>query len=286
MIVALFIGMAALGAGDTIVTGPVETVAEGFKFTEGPVWLPTGDLIFSDIPADTIYKADRSIFRHPTNNTNGQTLDQEGRVIACEHSARRVVRIEKDGKTTILADSFEGKKLNSPNDAVVRSDGAIFFTDPPYGIPVGQKQELQFQGVYMISPSGAIKALGRDFLKPNGIALSLDEKTLYVADTDGNHVRAFDLADDGTASNGRVFCELPKPDGLRLDQKGNIWCTADDGVRVFTPAGALLHTVKVPQIPANCAFGGADGKTLYITARTGLYKVRCTTPGAAVPIRK
>ena len=285
MFAVLFIGAAALAAAENLVTGPVELVVDGFIFTEGPVWLTTGELVFSDIPKNRIYKADKSVFREPSNNSNGLVLDTEGRLIACEHGSRTVTRTEKDGKITVLAESFEGTKLNSPNDATVRKDGTIFFTDPPYGI-AKELQELSFQGVYTISPDGKLNAVARDFIKPNGIGLSPDEKTLYVADTEGSHIRAFDVAADGTLSNDRKFCDLPYPDGLSVDQKGYVWCTAEDGVRVLNPKGELVHTVVVPEGPANCGFGDADGKTLYITARKGLYKVRCATPGLGFPADK
>lgn len=275
---SLLVLSSIVAAAEDVVVGDVETVAEGFIFTEGPVWLPSGELIFSDIPANTIFKADKTVFRNPSGNSNGLAVDKQGRLIACEHGNRRVSRTEKDGTVISLAETFEGKKLNSPNDAVVRSDGAIFFTDPPYGISVEQ-QELPHQGVYMIAADGRLKLLISDFKRPNGIGLSPDEKTLYVADTEGNHIRAFDLAEDGTVTNGRVFCELPHPDGMAVDVRGYVWCTAEDGTRVFTPKGEWVHTVVTPQGPANCGFGDRDGKTLYITARKGLYKVRCANPG-------
>ncbi|GMV92906.1 MAG: gluconolactonase [Candidatus Hydrogenedentota bacterium] len=276
--IASILILAAVAAPEDYVTGPVETVAEGFQFTEGPVWLTSGELVYSDIPADTIFRTDKSVFRKPSGKSNGLTLDQEGRLIACEHWNHRVSRTEDDGTIVTLADTYEGKKLNSPNDAVVRSDGTIYFTDPPYGLE-GREQELPHQGLYSIAPDGTLTLLVDDFIKPNGIGLSPDEKTLYVADTEGLEIRAFDVAEDGSLSNGRVFCDLPYPDGMAIDTKGNVWCTAEDGVRVFTPAGELVHTVVAPQAPANCTFGGNDGKTLYITARTGLYKVGVVTSG-------
>lgn len=277
MIASLCLGVAFIAAAETVTTGNVELVASGFTFTEGPVWY-NGELLFTDIPQNRIHKADKSVFREPSNNANGLVLDTQGRLIACEHGSRTVTRTEKDGTITTIAAEFEGKKFNSPNDATVRSDGTIFFTDPPYGLG-DRPKELDYQGVFAILPSGKINVVGADFIKPNGIGLSPDDKTLYVADTEGKHIRAFDLAPDGSVSNGRVFCELPSPDGLSVDQKGYIWCTAEDGVRVYNPKGELVHTVVVPEGPANCGFGDADGKTLYITARTGLYKVRCLTPG-------
>lgn len=267
-------------ATEEFVTGPVEIVAEGFQFTEGPVWLPSGGLIFSDIPADTIYRGDKTVFRKPSGKSNGLTLDKEGRLIACEHWNRRVTRTEKDGSITVVADAFEGKKLNSPNDVVVRSDGTVFFSDPPYGL-AGRQQEQPGAGVYAVAPDGKIARLIDDFEKPNGLAFSPDENTLYVADTekDGGHIRAFDVAPDGSLSNGRLFCKVPGPDGMKVDERGYVWCAADNGVRVFSPAGESVFTLATPQGPANCAFGDVDGKTLYVTARTGVYKVRCAYRG-------
>lgn len=262
--------------------GPVETVAEGFIFTEGPVWLPDGTLLFSDIPANKIFRGDKTVFRDPSGQSNGLTLDREGRLIAAEHLNRRVTRTEADGSVVVVADRFEGKRFNSPNDVVVRADGAIFFTDPPYGLPGGlggPNAELDFSGVYAVLPGAAPKVLVKDFKKPNGLTLSPDEKILYVADTEGGHIRAFDLAEDGSVSNDRLFCELPGPDGIKTDTAGNIWATASDGVRVIAPDGALLQTIEFPQNPANCAFGGADGKTLYVTARRAVYKVATTVAG-------
>ncbi|NUM56573.1 MAG: SMP-30/gluconolactonase/LRE family protein [Candidatus Hydrogenedentes bacterium] len=285
MITSLCLGVAIFAAAETVTTGPVELVADGFVFTEGPVWIPSGGLVFSDIPANRIYRVDKTIFREPSNNSNGLVIDTQGRLIACEHGSRSVTRTEKDGTITTIASTFDGKKLNSPNDATVRADGTIFFTDPPYGVKQ-EERELDFQGVYAILPDGRVSSVAPDFIKPNGIGLSPDGNTLYVADTEGSHIRAFDVAKDGSLSNNRVFCELPHPDGMAIDQKGYVWCTAGDGVRVYSPKGELVHTVVVPQVPANCGFGDADGMTLYITARTGLYKVRCATPGLGFPAGK
>ena len=280
----LMIAAALLGAGDELTTGPVEMIAGGFKFTEGPLWVPGEGLIFSDIPADTIYAFNKealskpmsekeaefakAVFRKPSGKSNGLTLDEQGRLIACEHWNRRVTRTEKDGSVTVVADAYEGKKFNSPNDVVVRSDGTVFFTDPPYGLE-GREAELDWAGVYAVSPEGTVKLLAKDFSRPNGLAFSKDEKVLYIADTEGKHIRAFDVAADGALSNGRVFCELPGPDGMKVDVRGNVWCTASDGVRVFNPKGELLRTVEFPEVPANCAFGDDDYLTLYVTARKG-----------------
>jgi gluconolactonase len=260
------------------VSGEVETVAEGFEFTEGPVWFPPEGLIFSDINADTIYRADKSAFRKPSGKSNGLTTDAQGRLIACEHWNRRVTRTDADGRVVVIADSFRGKKLNSPNDVIVRSDGTVFFTDPPYGLE-GRGSDLGFSGVYAVSPASEITLLLDDFVKPNGLALSPDERTLYIADTAEFHVRTFDLAADGSVSNGRVYFEVKHPDGIKVDVEGNVWCAAGDGIRVYDTLGNLAATVAFPQMPANCAFGDPDMKTLYVTARTAVYKVRSTVSG-------
>lgn len=279
MWISVLILDACLGAADAgALHGPVETVAEGFEFTEGPVWLPGEGLIFSDIPADTIYRADKSVFRKPSGKSNGLTLDPQGQLIACEHWNRRVTRTRADGQIEVVADAFEGKALNSPNDVVVRSDGTIFFTDPPYGLE-GREPALDFSGVYAVRPTGEIAALVRDFVKPNGLAFSPDEQTLYIADTELGHLRAFDVAADGTLSNDRVFCTVERPDGLKVDTEGRIWCTSQTGIEVFSPAGQPVAHIEFPQRPANCAFGGDDSQTLYVTARTGVYRIRVAAPG-------
>lgn len=265
----------------------LEKVADGFQFTEGPVWNPAGFLLFSDIPANQIVKfvpgAAPTAFRTPSGNSNGLTYDRAGRLLACEHSNRRVTRQEADGSLTVLASSYDGKKLNSPNDIVVRSDGTIYFTDPPYGIREEQK-ELPFQGVYKISPEGKLTLLAQDFDRPNGIALSPDEKTLYVDDSARLHVRAFAVAPDGSISHGRILAELKSarqgvPDGMKVDRKGNLYVTGPGGVWVFDKRGKHLGTILMAELPANCGWGDADYRTLYLTARTGLYRIRLKIPG-------
>jgi gluconolactonase len=265
----------------------LEKVADGFQFTEGPVWNPAGFLLFSDIPANQIVKsvpgAAPTAFRTPSGNSNGLTYDRAGRLLACEHSNRRVTRQEADGSLTVLASSYDGKKLNSPNDIVVRSDGTIYFTDPPYGIREEQK-ELPFQGVYKISPDGKLTLLAQDFDRPNGIALSPDEKTLYVDDSARLHIRAFDVAPDGSISHGRILAELKSarqgvPDGMKVDRKGNLYVAGPGGVWVFDKRGKHLGTILMAELPANCGWGDADYRTLYLTARTGLYRIRLKIPG-------
>jgi sugar lactone lactonase YvrE len=266
----------------------VEKVAGDFKFVEGPVWSPEGYLLFSDIPANQIIKyvpdSAPAIFREPSGNSNGLTYDRSGRLLICEHTNRRVTRLEADGQLTVLAESYEGKRLNSPNDIVAHSDGTIFFTDPPYGIPQGEKQELTFQGVYKISPDGKLTLLADDFERPNGVALSPDERTLYVDDTARAHVRAFHIERDGSISNGRVLAELKSdrkggPDGMKVDRKGNLYVTGPGGVWVFNKAGRHLGTIVTSELPANCSWGEKDFRTLYLTARTGLYKIRLRVSG-------
>ncbi len=278
----LLLSALVLGAEAGFLAGEVELVADGFQFTEGPLWLPSGELIFSDIPADTIYRGNKTVFRHPSGQSNGLTLDLEGRLIAAEHKNRRVSRTNADGTVETLADRYDGKRFNSPNDVIVRSDGMVFFTDPPYGLEGGlggPNDELGFSGVYAVTLAGDVKLLVKDFKRPNGLALSPDEKTLYIADTQAGHIRAFDVAADGALSNDRVLCAIRGPDGMKVDVKGNIWCTGGAGVEVFSPSGETLQSIRFPQAPANCTFGDDDGKTLYVTARTGVYKVRTTAEG-------
>jgi gluconolactonase len=262
----------------------VEKLAGDFKFLEGPVWLPEKKtLVFSDIPASKLmqWTADKGVteFRS-SENANGNTLDNEGRLVTCQHTGRNVVRTETDGKITVLVDSHDGKKLNSPNDAVVKRDGTLWFSDPPYGVPRGQSKEQEGNWVYRFDPSAKKTTIvSRDFDMPNGLAFSPDEKRLYIADSGkGQRVGAFDVKEDGTLS-AAVWWAEGGSDGLRVDAKGNIYTTARDGVRIYSPAGKRLATITIPEHPANCAFGGDDFQTLYVTARTGLYAVKLKVPG-------
>ena len=267
----------------------IEKLAGGFQFTEGPVWVPDGYLLFSDIPANSIYKwrpnMEPEVFRKPSGHANGLTLDREGRLLACEHDGR-LSRTEKDGSIVSIADHFDGKRLNSPNDIAVKSDGSIYFTDPPYGLPeqkVGK--ELPFNGVFRLD-SGTLKLLDDSFERPNGIAFSPDERVLYVDDSSRGHIQAFDVASDGLLENGRVFAELRNPseegvpDGMKVDVEGNVFCTGPGGIWVLEPSGELLGVLRFPEIPANLAWGDPDLKTMYVTARTGLYRRRVNTGGS------
>ncbi len=272
----------------------IERVATGFRFTEGPIWFAEEKyLLFSDIPANRILKltADRQVttFRQSSGNSNGLTRDGEGRLIACEHGNRRVTRTEKDGSITVLADTFQGRRLNSPNDVVVKSDGSIYFTDPPYGIKPDQQEQL-IQGIYRLSPgSKELTVVAADFERPNGLAFSCDEKKLYIDDSsERRHIRVFDVRHDGLLWNGKIFhdmnvAESGSPDGMKVDISGHIYCTGAGGVWVFDSEGNHLGTVVTPEKPSNCAWGDDDLKSLYITARTSVYKVRVNTPGIKMP---
>jgi gluconolactonase len=283
----------------------IEKLAGGFKFTEGPVWLPAGHLLFSDIPTRRIIKwtpdGKIAVFREPgdhpgsdrfvssTFDSNGLTLDRQGRLTMCEPTERRVTRLENDGRLTVLADKYEGKRFNSPNDLVYKSDGALYFTDPPYGLPKGDTdpgKELDFNGVFRLA-GDRLQVVIKDLLRPNGLAFSPDEKYLYVAHSDFARKlwMRYEVKADGTVANGRVFFDVTSstedglPDGMKVDQEGNVYGTGPGGVWIFSPAGKHLGTIKPPEVPANCAWGDADGRTLYMTARTGLYRIRLKVPG-------
>jgi gluconolactonase len=268
--------------------GDPELVVSGFQFLEGPVWHPDGYLLFSDIPASRIYKWSGGTFetwRDPTGNSNGLTLDRERRLIACEHSGRRVSRVA-DGTIEPLAEYYNGKRLNSPNDVVVRSDGIVYFTDPPYGIEPDQREQ-PCNGVYRVLTDGTLELLLDDFDRPNGLAFSPDESTLYVDDSPRRHVRAFDVRPDGALTNSRVIADMDhpqsgSPDGMKVDQEGNLYVTGATGVWVFEPDGTHLGVIATPERPANCAWGDDDLSTLYITARTSLYRIRTKVPGLPV----
>lgn len=274
----------------------VAKLAGDMMFTEGPTWIKAGGyLVFSDIPKDELKKwsasAGVSVFRSPSHNTNGNTTDLAGRLLSCEHSGRRVAILDGDGKLKTLVDSFEGKKLNSPNDVVVKSDGTVWFTDPEYGLktnPATKQKEGKEQAgnfVYRHDPkTGRTTAVVRDFVQPNGLAFSPDEKKLYVADSGApKHIRVFNVAANGTVSGGTVFCTLDKgaPDGIRVDRDGRVWTSSGDGVQIFGADGRLIGRILLPESAANLCFGGADGKTLFMTARKSLYSVAVSVTGAS-----
>jgi len=282
----------------------VEKLAGGFTFIEGPVWRPNGVLWFSDVVGNVVrqWSPDGKVIEilrpggydgHSLpaggfNGPNGSTRSTDGSVVLCQHGNRRIVRIDSKLTITTVVDNFEGKKLNAPNDLVYRSDGSLYFTDPPYGLPKGDDdptKELPFNGVFKLS-NGTLQVLVKDMTRPNGLAFSPDEKTLYVANSDDNYRiwMRFDVNADGTLRNGRVFADVSAepeeglPDGMKIDSLGNIWATGPGGVWVFTPDGKHLGTIKPPEQPANCAWG-EDGKTLFMTAVTGLYRIRTSVAG-------
>ncbi len=282
---------------------PVEKLFTGTRWSEGPVYFAdTDQLVWSDIPNNRMLRwtpdGNVSVFRQPSNFSNGNTRDREGRLLSCEHGTRRLTRTELDGSITVLAERYQGKRLNSPNDVVVKSDGTIWFTDPPYGIITdyeGYKAPQEQAGcyVYRLDPmSGTLDVVADDFGKPNGIAFSPDEKTLYVADTSfshdpkGNHhIRCFDVMDGRRLGKGRVFAEIKEGffDGFRLDNDGRVWTSAHKGVECYGPSGALLGRIVIGELVSNVCFGGPRRNRLFITALSGLYSVYLAVNGALRP---
>jgi gluconolactonase len=296
-------------------TAAVEKLAGGIGFGEGPVWDRKGGyLLFSDIPGNAVMKWSTSgglaVFRKPVFTgsalkgaqvgTNGLTLDGQGRLVAAEHGYRRISRTEKDGTIVTLAERYEGKRLNSPNDLVVAKNGDIYFTDPDFGLrsilggdvggadPPGlaKARELSFSGVYRLTPQGKLDLVVKDLPAPNGLAFSPDEKKLYVNNSRPEKLwMVYDVKADGALANGKVFADMTKdpamggPDGMKIDKSGNIFSTGPGGIVILSPQGKHLGTIGFPEIPANLAWGDADGKTLYVTARTGLYRIRTNVEG-------
>jgi gluconolactonase len=283
----------------------IEKLAGGLVFTEGPVWIHAGGyLLFSDVPGNAIYKwtpgGKVSDFRKPVFpgqfpqgafiGPNGQTLDKQGRLLTCEHAGRRIVRAEKNGALTTVVERYQGKRFNSPNDLVFRSNGDLYFTDPPYGLSKQDDdpaKEIKFNGVFRLTARGQLETVVENMTRPNGLAFSPDEKKFYVSNSDPARKvwMVFDVAGDGKLANGKVFFDVTAntadglPDGMKVDTRGNLYCTGPGGVWVFSPQGKHLGTIAPPETPANCAWGDADGKTLYITARTGLYRVKLNIEG-------
>jgi gluconolactonase len=283
--------------------GRVERLWTGGRWCEGPAWFGGGRyLVWSDIPNDRMLRWDEtdgsvSTFRAPAMNSNGNTVDRQGRLVTCEHRGRRVTRTEHDGRITVLADRHGGSRFNSPNDAVVKSDGSVWFTDPPYGILSdyeGDAGESEIGGAHVWridAATGAVTVVADDFDKPNGIAFSPDERRLYVADTgashdpDGpRHIRAFDVAEDGRLSRGGVFavCEAGLFDGFRVDTAGRVWTSAGDGVHCYEPDGTLTGKILIPELVANVAFGGPKLNRLFICGTTSLYACYLTVRGVSL----
>ncbi len=279
-------------------TSRLERIAEGFTWAEGPVWF--GDhqcLLFSDIPSQRIMRWSEdglSVFRARNNFNNGNTRDRQGRLIGCRHGTRDVVRTEHDGSLTVLAAEYGGAKFNSPNDVVVSRDGSVWFTDPTYGIISSfegyrSAPEQSARNVYRLSPEGALDVVVSDFVQPNGLCFSPDERVLYIAESGASHdetvppvIRRFDVTETGGLRGGEVFATIDDgfPDGMRCDEAGNLWSSARDGVHCFAPDGTLLGKILVPECVANLCFGGPRGHTLFITATTSVYRTFVDVKGA------
>ena len=266
----------------------VEKIAGGFQFVEGPVWNSEGYLLFSDINGNTVYKwsdaGGAEIFLTPSGKSNGLALDADNRLLLAQHAKRRVARLDADGAETALAAQFEGKKLNSPNDLAVKSDGAIYFTDPPWGISNSQR-ELDFDGIYRLNPAGALFLLDKSVRYPNGICFSPDESKLYVDNSSGLEIFVWDVIGDSTIANKRLFYKMPgngAADGMKVDTTGNLYCAGPMAVWIFTPDGTLLDKIPVPETPTNLNWGGPERNVLYITASTSLYRIALNATGTDV----
>jgi len=281
----------------------VETLFTGTRWGEGPVWFgDAGCLLWSDIPNNRILRwvegVGVSIYRQPSSYSNGNTRDLQGRLVTCEHGGRRVTRTEYDGRITVIADSYKGKLLNSPNDVVVKSDGTIWFTDPPYGILTDYEggraeSEIGANNVFRFDPrNGDLSVVADDFVKPNGLAFSLDESILYVSDTAQSHddrgvhhIRALAVKEGNRLAGGKVFAEIAPgmSDGFRLDEQGNVWTSAGDGVHCYSPSGELLGKVRIPEVVANVTFGGPRKNRLFVAGATSLYSVYLACRGIQSP---
>lgn len=284
------------GVSDLVGDGQLETLAEGFQFTEGPLWLPDDSLLFQDIKAERTYRrfagGSVSTLREGTGAANGQTFGPDGRIYFCEQNGRRISAMTADGsRVETIAETWSGQRLNSPNDIVCRSDGLLFFTDPPYGV-APEDRSLHFQGVYSFGADGQPRLLADDFEKPNGLAFSPDEQTLYVCDTARYHVRAFHVESSGDLSVGssRVFATLDPespggPDGMKVDREGRVYVAVAQGVWVFEPGGKLLGIIAVPKRPSNLAWCGADAKTLAITAVDAVHRIQLRVEGVRPPFQ-
>ena len=266
----------------------LERIATGFGFTEGPVWDPSGFVYVSDEEQNKIYRAYPDGHREELialGDPDGNTYDKEHKLIDCASVLRAIIRIEANGKYAVLAERFEGKRLNSPNDVVIGPDGAIYFTDPTLDLPAGEKQEIPFQGVYRLDSKGEVRLLTKELTQPNGLAFTPDGKKLYVDDSEQRNIRVYDFHPDGTVSNGRIFgseagpAKSGVPDGIKVDKNGNLYVTGPEGIWVWDTEGHHLGTIVMPEQPANLAWGDPDYGTLYITATKSLYRLKTNARG-------
>ena len=273
-------------------TTEAERLATGFVFTEGPLWHPEGFYYFVDVRASMLYRIapgrPHEVVREKTGGGNGTTFDLDGRLVLCEGDNRRVSRRGAEGRFEVLVDRFEGKRLNRPNDVVCKSDGAIYFTDPGLRVPFAER-EVPHAGVYRVDPDGAVSLIA-DFEYPNGLAFSPDERKLYVANTRwAQYIHELELDAHGRMVRRRIFADMSSdetdgvPDGMKVDVEGRVYCTGPGGTWVFTPDGARLGIIRTPEVPANLAFGGADLRTLFLTARSSVYTLRVRVPGQPHP---
>ena len=277
------------GEGSIVPDGAeVKKLFGGLGFVEGPAADQTGNVFFTDIPRSRIHKVsvdgELSTFRENSGGANGLMFDAQNRLVACEGDNRRMTRTEADGSITVLAERFDNKLLNSPNDLTIAGDGGIYFTDPRYGNRSNMEQPVE--GVYHIAPDGTITRVIDDLVRPNGILLTADNKTLYVMDNGTDEVFAYTVQPDGSLTEGRKLADVPGPDGLTMDVQGNLYITASTGIVVLSPEGEELTTIPVPEVPANCTFAGPEDRTLYITARTSLYSIRLNIPGQPRPSKQ
>ena len=272
-----------------------ERLATGFQFTEGPLWHPDGYLLFVDIRTSRIFRlepgGEPELFREDSGESNGMTFDSQGRLVVCEMINQQVTRREDDGSYTVLANSWNGQRLNRPNDVVGRSDGSLYFTNPGRERLDPSQVDMQFNSVHRVKPDGTVDMVVPGIEYPNGIAFSPDESILYVANTrPGQYILAFDIDDSGDVCGVRHFADMPSetatngvPDGMKVDVEGRVYCTGPDGCWVFDPSGELIGIIRLPEYPANCGWGGPDNRTMFFTANTSVYSLRMTTPGTRIP---
>ena len=278
----------------SIVESPeAERLATGFVFTEGPLWHPEGYLLFVDVRRSLVFRLtpgdEPVVMRDNSGGSNGLTFDPQGRLIVCEGDNRRVTRMEADGAYTPIAERWQGKRLNRPNDVVCRSDGSIYFSNPGGRLDPSER-ELDFSGVHRIAPDGSVTAVATDLESPNGLAFSPDESILYVSNTRQDmYIKAYDVLPDGSVTNSRIFADMSSdepdgvPDGMKVDVEGRVYCTGPGGCWVIDPSGSHLGTIRLPEMPSNCAWGLPDNRTMFFTARTSVYRLRMKTPGTRLP---